>query len=142
MAFRKCPRCELNYILDDQPLCTVCRAEVRGESEPSEIVEELCSECGEHPALPGSEYCLACLKEMNNRLTATHDDSMEPRDPTIGIDSVSTMDEIELDIDDGMGDAPFDEDFDEKAPKDDDQEISFEEAYEQETSEDDEEEEE
>ena len=140
MAFRKCPRCELNYILDDQPLCTVCRKEVRGESEPSEIVEELCSECGEHPALPGSEYCLACLKEMNNRLTATHDDSLEPGDPTIGIDSVSTMDEIELDSDGGMDDSPFDEDFDDGQP--DTGDLSIEEVAEQEEADEEEDEEE
>jgi len=141
MALHKCPRCDLNYILDDQPLCTVCRREVRGESEPNEIVEELCSECGEHPALPGSEYCLACLKEMNNRMTATHDDSLEHSDPTIGIDSVSTMDEIELDIDGDMGASPFGDDFDDDA-KDGSQDISYEEAFERETAEDDLEEEE
>ena len=52
MALVKCPRCELNYILDGGELCTVCRKEVRGESEPSEL-PELCSECGENPAVPG-----------------------------------------------------------------------------------------
>ncbi len=140
MAFRKCPRCELNYILDDQPLCTVCRKEVRGESEPNEIVEELCSECGEHPALPGSEYCLACLKAMNNRLTATNDDSLEPGDPTIGIDSVSTMDEIELDIDGDLENSPFGDEFDDG--KSDSGDMSTEELAEQEDAEDDEEEEE
>ena len=99
MALVKCPRCELNYILDGGTLCTVCRREVKGEHE---IIDtpELCSVCGENPAVPGSDLCLSCLKEMNRRPT-NNDDAMIP-DANIGIDSVSTMDEIELDIDDPL----------------------------------------
>ena len=108
MALVKCPRCELNYILDGGELCTVCRKEVRGESEPSEL-PELCSECGENPAVPGGELCLACLKEMNRRSSMSNDDAIMPETANIGIDSVSTMEEIELDIDDtnNIGDEEF-----------------------------------
>ncbi|MEG2135177.1 MAG: hypothetical protein RR150_03750, partial [Clostridia bacterium] len=60
MGLVKCPRCELNYILDGGSLCTVCRKEVRGESEQDDITE-LCSECGENPAVPGGELCASCL---------------------------------------------------------------------------------
>ena len=101
MALVKCPRCELNYILDGGSLCTVCRREVKGEHE---IIDtpELCSMCGENPAVAGSDLCMACLKEMNRRSSSPMDDTMVP-DASIGIDSVSTMDEIELDIvDDDM----------------------------------------
>ena len=101
MTLKKCPRCELNYILDGGSLCTVCRREVRGEHE---IIDtpEMCSMCGENPAVPGSDLCMSCLKEMNRRIPSSMDDAMVP-DATIGIDSVSTMDEIELDIvDDNM----------------------------------------
>ncbi|MBQ8954761.1 MAG: hypothetical protein IJ048_11660 [Clostridia bacterium] len=102
MALVKCPRCELNYILDGGTLCTVCRREVRGEHE---IIDtpEMCSECGENPAVPGSDLCMFCLKEMNRRMpSSSMDDAMVP-ETSIGIDSVSTMDEIELDIvDDAM----------------------------------------
>ncbi len=101
MALVKCPRCELNYILDGGTLCTVCRREVKGEHE---IIDtpEMCSECGEYPAVPGSDLCMSCLKEMNRRMSPSMDDAMVP-ETSIGIDSVSTMDEIELDIvDDAM----------------------------------------
>ncbi|MBR0464590.1 MAG: hypothetical protein IJJ23_09490 [Clostridia bacterium] len=95
MALVKCPRCELNYILDGGSLCAVCRREVKGEHE---IIDtpEMCSVCGENPAVPGSDMCLSCLKEMNRRPSNT-DDTLVP-DASIGIDAVSTMDEIELDI--------------------------------------------
>ncbi len=102
MALIKCPRCELNYILDGGTLCTVCRREVRGEHE---IIDtpEMCSECGENPAVPGSDLCMFCIKEMNRRMSSSMDDGIVQEDANIGIDSVSTMDEIELDIvDDAM----------------------------------------
>lgn len=98
MALTKCPRCELNYILDGGELCTVCRREVKGDHETIEM-PEMCSECGENPALSGGELCIFCLKEMNRRSASSSDDTLlAPEDATIEIDSVSTMDEIELDI--------------------------------------------
>lgn len=101
MALTKCPRCELNYILDGGELCTVCRREIKGERETIDM-PEMCSECGEHPTISGSELCIFCLKEMNRRNSTSgngDDTLMSPEDATIDIESgVSTMDEIELDI--------------------------------------------
>lgn len=124
MALVKCPRCELNYILDGGTLCTVCRKEVRGESEQDEIAE-LCSECGENPVVPGGELCAACLKEMARRIAEGTDeeDVMPPEDPSLEIDSVATMDEIAIDIDDPLDVEVFeaDPDFkDEDEEEDDD----------------------
>lgn len=34
---KKCPRCELNYIQDQQELCAVCQKEVSGEEDSPEI---------------------------------------------------------------------------------------------------------
>lgn len=111
MALTKCPRCELNYILDGGSLCTVCRREVRGEQTDDEVVE-MCSECGENPVVPGSEYCAQCLKEMNRASSSSDDEPMSVGEATIGIDTVSTMDEIVIDDVSAEG-APFgdDEDF-------------------------------
>ena len=53
MMPKKCPRCEINYLMDGEKICSVCRKSVHMEDEPDEIVE-MCSECGEHPAMPGS----------------------------------------------------------------------------------------
>ena len=33
MALRKCPRCELNYIKDDEKYCNVCRREMKAISQ-------------------------------------------------------------------------------------------------------------
>lgn len=113
MSLIKCPRCELNYMLDTDKMCSVCRRDVRGESEQDEMIE-LCSECGENPVVPGQELCAYCLKELSQRDTddTQGDEPVVADAASIGIDSVSTMDEIELDLGDDMGGEAFDEDDD------------------------------
>lgn len=120
MSLIKCPRCELNYMLDTDKMCSVCRRDVRGESEQYEMIE-LCSECGENPVVPGQELCAYCLKELSQRDNdAQSDESAGSETTNIGIDSVSTMDEIELDIGDDMDGEGFDDGDDFFADDDDD----------------------
>ena len=109
MALVKCPRCELNYMNDTDEMCSVCRREVRGESEQYDMIE-LCSECGENPVVPGYELCASCLKELQRRSAAdTADDVIVHEENPIDIvDSVSNMDEIDLGGD--LDDVPFDTD--------------------------------
>ena len=113
MGLIKCPRCELNYMLDTDKMCSVCKREVRGESEQYEMIE-LCSECGENPVVPGQELCAYCLKELTQREADTQSEETVVTDTSTigGIDSVSTMDEIELDLDEDMGGESFAEDDD------------------------------
>ena len=113
MGLIKCPRCELNYMLDTDKMCSVCKRDVRGESEQDEMVE-LCSECGENPVVPGQELCAYCLKELTQRDSDTQSEETVVTDTSTiaGIDSVSTMDEIELDLDEDMGGESFAEDDD------------------------------
>ena len=113
MGLIKCPRCELNYMLDTDKMCSVCKREVRGESEQDEMLE-LCSECGENPVVPGQELCAYCLKELTQRDSDKQSEETVVTDTSTiaGIDSVSTMDEIELDLDEGMDDESFAEDDD------------------------------
>ncbi len=121
MALKKCPRCELNYILDGGELCTVCRREVRGEHTEEEPVE-MCSECGENPAVPGSEYCAQCLKEMSRRsIGSDEEETLTVEDADLGIDNVSSMDEIVI-SDVGDEDSPFGEDADFDGSEDEEEE--------------------
>ena len=96
---------------DTDTMCSVCRREVRGESEQFEMVE-LCSECGENPVVPGHELCAFCLKEQARRDDIDNDEEIQHEPASIEIDSVSTMDEIELDIGGGLDDEDFSEDAD------------------------------
>ena len=123
MALVKCPRCELNYMNDTDKMCSVCRREVRGETEQFEMIE-LCSECGENPVVPGQELCAACLKEQARRTESMDDGETIEREPTsIEIDSVSTMDEIQLDIGGDLDDEVFEgnPDFVDDEDEDDDE---------------------
>ena len=102
MNLVKCPRCDLNYILEGEKLCKVCQRELKGDNWGNEV--ELCSICNEAPALPGKDVCLFCLKEMNKSNSTPDDDeglngreTLEPEN--IGdMDSVSGMDEIIPDV--------------------------------------------
>lgn len=108
MGLIKCPRCELNYMNDTDKMCSVCRREVRGESEQFEMIE-LCSECGENPVVPGQELCAYCLKEQARHTAISTDDAIEHEAANIEIDSVSSMDEIELDIHGDLDEDVFDD---------------------------------
>ena len=94
MNLVKCPRCDLNYILDTEKLCKVCLREMKGNHVEDEM--EMCSVCNAAPALPGRDVCLSCLKEMSS---GGSDESIEENpavvdESTIGLNSMSSMDEI------------------------------------------------
>ena len=94
MKLVKCPRCDLNYIREDEKYCKVCLREMKGE--PTNDDMELCSVCNAAPALPGKDVCLSCLKEMQSGggREEVEDAPVSVDESTIGLNSVSTMDEI------------------------------------------------
>lgn len=72
MALKKCPKCELNYIKNDEQYCNVCMREMKKaisrhkqEEEEAEII--MCTECGEAPAVKGGELCAECLREAKRQ---------------------------------------------------------------------------
>ena len=97
MSLRKCPRCELNYILDDSSLCTVCYREIKG-SQPRDILLEFCSACNENPSLPGKDLCLFCQKELENAAKAA-ENGAETYENQVDL-GASEMQEIEMDTED------------------------------------------
>lgn len=67
--YKKCPRCELNYIEEDKDYCDVCLAEMQGgklkfadlDEEDDDIEKtELCPVCGENYMRPGEKMCDEC----------------------------------------------------------------------------------
>ena len=99
MALKKCPRCELNYILDDGSLCVVCREEVHGKQPDEDDNDQLCSVCGEAQTLPGQDMCKACLEEF--RGMAGEDDGDEEADASeVSKKSASALDEDAAEADD------------------------------------------
>ena len=105
MNLVKCPRCDLNYILDTEKYCKVCLREMKGSHVEDEL--EMCSVCNEAPALPGHDVCLSCLKEMNGTAGDDNEETVTVVDESsIALNSVSTMDEIipQMDDDDDFAD--------------------------------------
>lgn len=66
MALRKCPRCELNYIKENEKYCAVCLREMNGQDDTPEAVD-MCVECDENSAVPGSDLCVFCLREKQKQ---------------------------------------------------------------------------
>ena len=98
MGFIKWPRCELNYIQEDEQYCPVCKREMKGEAHDDPF--ELCSICNENPVMPGKDVCYMCYKEMTQQ-QGLHDETMdEAETPDVNhldMEDVSEMEEIELD---------------------------------------------
>ena len=96
MGFIKCPRCELNYIKEEEQYCPVCKREMKGEVHEDPF--ELCSICNENLVMPGKDVCMVCYKEMTQQ-QGLHDDTMdetEAPDVSLTMEDVSDMEEIEL----------------------------------------------
>jgi hypothetical protein len=72
MPLRKCPKCELNYILDDSPYCSVCIKEMKGIDHHDDD-GEICPLCAEREVAFGEEYCSECLSELK-KLDSKHVD--------------------------------------------------------------------
>ena len=100
MKPRKCPRCELNYILDGEELCPVCR-KAFSRSEPDEL-ENICIECGTNPALPGEDYCQSCLaaKRRAERENAQQDAQEREDDGSDEMREDGGMEDLEIEIPD------------------------------------------
>ena len=130
MGFIKCPRCELNYIREEEQYCSVCKREMKGEAHDDPF--ELCSICNENPVMPGKDVCLVCYKEMNQQQGLRDDSADEQETPDVSLDmeDVTDMQEIELDT---LGD---------DMPEEIGEQISLEEEKSREAEEDDEDEEE
>lgn len=127
MGYIKCPRCELNYMSDTERYCTVCKRDMHGEEEQREEVE-LCSACGERPAVLGEELCSSCMKELTRQegvVTDVDEDEAAPEEAEVPtMEATSELEEIEIEVDEdipsteyseihkelGMDDEPEDED--------------------------------
>ena len=94
MSIVKCPRCDINFIREEEQFCSICKREMKGEM-PKEDGSEMCIECGEHPAVFGEDLCIHCLKERKEADDAIEDDDddliadeMPDDDDDVGMDEL------------------------------------------------------
>lgn len=144
--YKRCPRCELNFIKKSEKLCSVCLAELNSkDSYISDLDLELCPICKTNYIQPGEIMCSTCLKEHQNEdgeLSADwelymareeDDDYVDPDEETGEMASItdspedllsSGYDDIDEFDDDDLGDLPegMDDDDDDDLENDDDDE--------------------
>lgn len=121
MALRKCPRCELNYIRDDEKYCNVCRREMKGGSNDADDGLTMCSECGENPAVKGSDLCAICLREarrQEKQADSVSDTINDPEDLVLGEVALDEM-EVPMPVDGEIPESELNE-IDKELSSDDD----------------------
>lgn len=97
----KCPRCELNYILEGEDYCNVCKNEMKHHSESEyddELLDfddmDLCPVCGQNYVKEDQPMCDECKKKRNGEFGGEggfEDD--EAASPVSDIDSDEDDDE-------------------------------------------------
>lgn len=73
--YKKCPRCELNWIMSEEDLCEVCKAELGKaskisliEEDEDELLEErICPVCKVNYLADDEDICPACKAEQSSK---------------------------------------------------------------------------
>lgn len=110
MGLIKCPRCELNYIQENEKCCNVCRRGTKDEPESEELV--ICPECGENPVVRGRELCASCLKEhlRQQKLDSLADAAENGDDLELAaVDGLEEMEEIDVALQEDIPESEYDE---------------------------------
>ena len=128
--YKKCERCELNWIPVEADLCEVCKAELGKESsiqlidEDDESIfnERVCPICKENYLEEGEEICPACRREKELQ-KEKNEDNWDFEDDDLLDEEVEELslnalqeEEIDEDFDDEeefRDDLDFDESFEE-----------------------------
>jgi hypothetical protein len=85
----KCPRCELNYILEDEDYCHVCKSEMKHHTEADdELLDledmELCPVCGQNYIKEDQYMCDECKKKRNGDGSSLDDFEDDSKDSSSG----------------------------------------------------------
>ena len=106
MGYVKCPRCDLNWILEEQKLCDVCRAELKmdGASLLSDELDDdelvLCPICKQNYMGATEEMCEQCLAERADKSVESNTEESEDSWIKEYIDDTDTDDTLTGDWDD------------------------------------------
>lgn len=120
--FKKCPRCELNYIPIEEDYCSICKEELKGllveDIEEDDEEEGLCPRCRTNYVNDGEKYCERCLQEMEAEKEKSSDDLFWEEEPEE--DGMNDDDLIDDMLDDAdiaslgeLADEEFEDDYDE-----------------------------
>ena len=109
--YKKCPRCDLNYILEEEEFCKICQEELRGISHNTEDLDEieeegvLCPRCHVNFLNDGETICEACAAEeerkgnsVMNDIEPDWDDAIEEEELGDGAEDLATDDELDISL--------------------------------------------
>ncbi len=142
--YKKCPRCEINYILENEDYCEICKQELKGarlsadlDADEEESEEsDLCPVCHKNYLNEGEKICSACASAQYEKSSLNDDiDEEEPEEPEEDLDSTNE-DDWELSLEE-MQDEEFADDAFGDEEKSEDDEYEEEEEEEKQPDEDD-----
>ena len=70
MKYKKCPRCEINYVKVEEEYCSVCQAELDGKSNCEETDMDLCPYCFKEYVSFDQLMCDKCWRKRNKNITS------------------------------------------------------------------------
>lgn len=119
--YKKCERCELNYILEEEDYCKVCKQEMKLEKGEDDEDLEICPICGVNYMPVNQVKCDECAKKKVNdndeAVAEDEDDSLNSAidysDDSSQADSdieIISLSELEDEEDDDDIDDSFDDD--------------------------------
>lgn len=97
MSIIKCPRCEINFIKEEDGYCAICKKEMSGEAPKEESID-VCMECGNSPVVAGEELCKKCLKEHRLITALAIEEELKEEE----VDGDSSSDEAEEILDEDL----------------------------------------
>ena len=126
--YKKCPRCELNWIPVEEELCEVCKAELGKASkiclleDDDDIDEEerICPVCKVNYLEPGEDICAACREEQSNSAQSKLDDDDDWQEFVEDDEPIVPDDENEVSLNQLQEDEEeeFEDDEEEQCPDD------------------------
>ena len=126
--YKKCPRCEINYILEEEEYCEICKQELSGakhidDDDIDEVDDEtgLCPICRKNYLNDGETVCEACARRDEYAQSSLNDDidEEEPEEPEEDLESGGD-DDWELSLEEMQDEEFSDEAFDEDEQEEED----------------------
>lgn len=86
MGYIKCPRCDLNYMKDDEKYCDVCKAELKigpalkfaALNDDDELEQSLCPICKRNFMDASEEMCAECRERAKDKATIEPERDVDP----------------------------------------------------------------
>lgn len=123
--YKKCERCELNYILAEEDYCKICKQEMKLEKGEDDEDLEICPICGVNYMPVNQIKCDECAKKKVNEETGEHTDIDEDVETlndhsSYEDDGLSNNDDVEIISLSELEAEEDDEDIDDSFDDDDD----------------------